>query len=122
MRLGWLRPLGRRPCRRALYQGARDGRRDYDWTGFYIGVNGGGGSSRKCWDIVKDAGPIVAPIREGCHDATGGMVGGQIGYRWQAGNWVFGLEAQGDWADLKGSNASLFFVGRTNRTRIDASA
>ena len=27
----------------------------------------------------------------------------QIGYRWQSGGWVYGLEAQGDWADLKGS-------------------
>jgi outer membrane immunogenic protein len=28
------------------------------------------------------------------------VAGGQIGYRWQNGGWVFGLEAQGDWADL----------------------
>jgi outer membrane immunogenic protein len=28
------------------------------------------------------------------------VAGGQIGYRWQTGGWVFGLEAQGDWADL----------------------
>ena len=56
---------------------------------------------------------------EGCHDATGGVAGGQIGYRWQTAAWVFGLEAQGDWADLKGSNASLLF-GRslfTNHTQ-----
>src|SRR5258705_7936889 len=43
----------------------------------------------------------VAPFREGCHDATSGVVGGQIGYRSQSAGWVFGLEAQGDWADLK---------------------
>ena len=24
----------------------------YDWSGFYIGVNGGGGTSRNCWDLV----------------------------------------------------------------------
>ena len=60
-------------------------------------------------------------FREGCHDATGGVVGGQLGYRWQAGGWVFGVEAQGDWANLKGSNASLFFApGVTNRTKVDA--
>jgi outer membrane immunogenic protein len=34
---------------------------------------------------------------------------------------VFGLEAQGNWADFSGSNASLLFGGiATNRTRIDA--
>ena len=38
------------------------------------------------------------------------MVGGQIGYRWQAANWVFGLEAQGDWANFKGSNTSLLLA------------
>ena len=38
---------------------------------------------------------------EGCHDANGGVAGGQIGYRWQSAAWVFGLEAQGDWADLQ---------------------
>jgi outer membrane immunogenic protein len=43
---------------------------------------------------------------EGCHNATGGLAGGQIGYRWQTTNWMFGVEAQGDWADLTGSNAS----------------
>jgi outer membrane immunogenic protein len=93
----------------------------YDWTGFYIGLNGGGGSARKCWDISRSDGTLVTPpFREGCHDATGGMAGGQLGYRWQMTNWVFGLEAQGDWADFRGSNPSLFFANTTNRTKIDA--
>jgi outer membrane immunogenic protein len=50
------------------------------------------------------------------------MVGGQVGYRWQATNWVFGLEAQGDWANLKGSNVSspLAFAPVVNQSRIDA--
>ena len=77
----------------------------YDWSGFYIGANGGWGSSHKCWDFTTPAGTFVAA--EGCHDATGGTVGGQIGYRWQASSWVFGLEAQGNWADFRGSNVSL---------------
>ena len=47
----------------------------YDWTGFYIGANGGWGSSRNSWDLVG-FGP------EGSHDATGGTVGAQVGYRW----------------------------------------
>src|SRR5437870_9169314 len=41
----------------------------YDWSGFYIGVNGGWGSSHKCWDLVA---PSLAIGPEGCHDATGG--------------------------------------------------
>jgi outer membrane immunogenic protein len=95
----------------------------YNWSGFYIGLNGGGGSSHKCWDINNFANLIVPSTAEGCHDATGGLVGGQIGYRWQSASWVFGLEAQGDWANLKGSNASLLtapFNIFTNNSKIDA--
>jgi outer membrane immunogenic protein len=91
----------------------------YDWSGFYIGANGGGGWSHKCWDVTSFRGPVAA-FSEGCHDATGGVVGGQIGYRWQSAGWVFGLEAQGDWADLKGSNVSLFIPAWTNNSKIDA--
>ncbi len=69
--------------------------------------------------------PMIAAIYdwsgEGCHDATGAVAGGQIGYRWQSANWVFGVEAQGDWADFKGSNTSLFFgPGTVNQSKIDA--
>jgi outer membrane immunogenic protein len=93
----------------------------YDWSGFYIGLNGGGGSSRECYTITAVAGAAVNPNSEGCHDATGGLAGGQIGYRWQSAGWVFGIEAQGDWADLKGSNSSrTAIIPYLNETKIDA--
>ena len=94
----------------------------YDWSGFYIGLNGGGGSSHKCWDInnFTRVGAVSPAVREGCHDATGGIVGGQIGYRWQAANWVFGVEAQGDWADLTGSNVSAFVPAWVNNSKVEA--
>src|SRR5436190_11836274 len=69
----------------------------YDWTGFYIGANGGWGQSHSCVDFLNAAGVAFA---QGCRDRSGGLIGGQLGYRWQASQWVFGLEAQGDWADL----------------------
>jgi outer membrane immunogenic protein len=94
----------------------------YDWSGFYIGLDGGGASSHECWTIYSEAGvPFFSPTSEGCHNATGALVGGQIGYRWQVANWVFGVEAQGDWADLKGSNANLdAIIPATNQTKVDA--
>jgi outer membrane immunogenic protein len=93
----------------------------YSWAGFYIGVNGGGASSHECYTITSSAGVPVFPNSEGCHDATGALLGGQIGYRWQVTSWVFGLEAQGDWADLKGSNSSLTaIIPYMNQTKIDA--
>src|SRR5579883_211172 len=90
----------------------------YDWSGFYIGINGGGGFSHKCWDITVNPGGPVGP--EGCHDASGGTLGGQIGYRWQMTNWVFGLEAQGNWADLRGDNVSQLVPAFRNQSRVDA--
>jgi outer membrane immunogenic protein len=93
----------------------------YNWGGFYIGLNAGGASSHECYTITSVAGAPVFPNSEGCHNATGAVVGGQIGYRWQVANWVFGLEAQGDWANLKGSNASLTaIVPYTNQTKVNA--
>ena len=96
----------------------------YDWSGFYIGANGGWGSSRNCWDLQSVTGVgFVGPISEGCHNATGGVAGGQIGYRWQTGAWVFGVEGQGDWANLRGSNLSspqALTAAVTNQTTIDA--
>ena len=78
----------------------------YDWSGFYIGANGGYATSRNCWNFESFIG---APFRadQGCHDADGATAGGQIGYRWQSAAFVFGLEAQGNWADLQGSRVSI---------------
>ena len=93
----------------------------YDWSGFYIGADGGGGRSQKCWtNTATPAGPTIPVVSEGCHSASGGLVGGQIGYRWQGANWVYGLEGQGDWANFKGSNASLFPFAAINQTKISA--
>jgi|SRR5271169_4017473 len=93
----------------------------YDWSGFYVGINGGGGFSHNCWDLTNDGNtPIIPSASEGCHDASGATVGGQIGYRWQSADWVFGVEAQGNWADFKGSNTSLALPTDQNQTRIDA--
>src|SRR5262245_58076270 len=77
----------------------------YNWSGFYIGANGGWARSRNCWDFVTAVGAVFG---DGCRDRSGGVVGGQIGYRWQTGGFVFGLEAQGDWADLRSSRVSVF--------------
>ena len=91
----------------------------YDWTGFYIGINGGWGSSHNSWTNTAVGGVPFAPLGEGSHDADGGTVGGQVGYRWQAGGWVFGLEAQGNWADFSGSNVSAAFL-LNNHTKLES--
>ena len=82
------------------------------WTGFYIGINGGG-----AWGTVdpdaRDAGPdsifaggnvpaVLAGASQNFH-ASGGLAGGQIGYLFQGGSTIVGIEASFDWTDLKGT-------------------
>jgi outer membrane immunogenic protein len=67
----------------------------YNWSGFYIGVNGGGGWGHSNWDASSD--------RIGL---SGGLVGGTAGYNWQLGSAVLGIEGDIDWANLKGTNSS----------------
>jgi outer membrane immunogenic protein len=88
----------------------------YDWSGFYIGGNAGYGSSRNCWGFVPLAGGVIP---DGCNTSSGGVVGGQIGYRWQTGPAVFGVEAQGDWASLRASRVSIFNPTLTDRAKVD---
>ena len=89
----------------------------YDWTGFYIGANGGWGQSRNCWDLVNVV--VLGTFDEGCSSRSGGLAGGQIGYRWQASQWVFGVEAQGDWADLSHTRVSLLDPTLSTRIKTD---
>lgn len=85
----------------------------YDWSGFYLGINGG-------WAETNDRRVDPAGLVLGDYDVNGGTVGGQVGYRWQTGPVVFGLEAQGNWADLNGSTANLALPGGLVRSRMDA--
>ena len=90
----------------------------YDWSGVYVGINGGWGSERRCFDSIKAAAIFIAA--DGCHNTSGAVAGGQIGYRFQTGSWVYGLEFQGDWANLSGSNVSVLNAPTVNRSRMDA--
>ena len=71
----------------------------YNWTGFYIGINGGGAWGDSKWDSV------------GSFDVSGGMVGGTVGYNWQVTQWVFGLEGDVDWANINGSTTAACAFG-----------
>ena len=87
----------------------------YDWSGGYVGVNGGWGAARRCFDLTGPT--LIGP--DGCHDTSGGFAGAQLGYRWQMGAWVVGADFQGDWADLHGSSVSLSNNANVNRSHID---
>jgi outer membrane immunogenic protein len=65
----------------------------FTWTGFYVGVNAGYGWSNNDFDAVDIAD----------EDDDGGFVGGaQVGYNYQIGSFVVGLEGDIQYADFGG--------------------
>ncbi len=46
--------------------------------------------------------------------------GGQLGYRWQTNQFVFGLEGQGDWADFSNTRVSVIDPFFSTRVKTDA--
>jgi outer membrane immunogenic protein len=72
----------------------------YGWTGMYLGLNGGYGWGRSSWSD-----PAVG-ADSGRFNTSGALLGGQLGYNWQTGRIVFGIETDIDWAPIKGSAAN----------------
>ena len=69
----------------------------FSWTGFYAGINGGYAWGQSSWSD-----PLVG-ADSGKFNTSGGLVGGQLGYNWQTGPVVLGIETDGDWMGIKGS-------------------
>lgn len=81
----------------------------YDWTGGYVGIEGGYG-----WGHSDQTDPGIAlppppppppPIADGHYSVSGGLAGGTLGYNWQNGPWVFGLEGDYSWSGIKGQSS-----------------
>jgi outer membrane immunogenic protein len=68
----------------------------YDWTGFYVGAMGGYGWSDQVRETVGGS-----TISASSNDLKGGFGGGTVGYNWQTGPAVFGLEADAAWSGIK---------------------
>jgi outer membrane immunogenic protein len=69
----------------------------FTWTGFYVGVNAGYGWNTNDDDVVI---PGVGTFEA---DDEGGFVGGgQVGYNYQIGSFVLGLETDIQYADIGG--------------------
>jgi outer membrane immunogenic protein len=72
----------------------------YNWGGIYVGINGGYGFGDSNWDFSSAVG---VPASTGNFDINGPLIGGTIGANFQSGQFVFGVEVDGDWSDIKGS-------------------
>ena len=58
-----------------------------NWSGFYLGAMGGYAQQTEATTL-------------GFGEVKGGFAGGTLGYNWQTGNLVFGIEADAAWADV----------------------
>ena len=77
----------------------------YNWTGFYIGINGGGGFGHSAWDST------------GGFNTSGGLVGGTVGYNYQFGQVVAGIEGDVDWSGINGTTNNSCPLGcKTSNT------
>src|ERR1700689_2984270 len=90
----------------------------YDWSGFYVGVFGGGGMGNHNYNNGTPNGFANYLIN---YDSTGGIAGGEVGYNAQSGNIVVGVEGDGFWSGIKGSDLSQFNNGTLPIGAIDAS-
>jgi outer membrane immunogenic protein len=112
----------------------------YNWTGFYVGLNAGGGWGSNKIDNSFTPGTCnagfcslfftalnIAIPGQFDIDPSGFIGGGQIGYNYQfASNWVAGLEADFQGANIKGdanaANAGMFILGVPNTFQVTGAA
>ena len=72
----------------------------YDWTGFYVGGHVGYGWADKSW---QDGFGLFGISQQ----ANGFLGGGQAGFNYQVGQFVFGVEGDMSWSGMKGSTNTL---------------
>ena len=76
----------------------------WSWTGFYIGINGGYGFANSGWtDPFGNA--------SGNFSVNGGMAGGTLGYNYQIGQLVLGIEGDYDWQNIRGASQNTLVCG-----------
>lgn len=75
-----------------------------NWSGAYAGVNFGYGFGKSNWDV-----PAVSPSPKGA------LAGLTLGYNYQTGTWVWGLEGDWDWSGMKGSADCLVVLTCTTK-------
>jgi outer membrane immunogenic protein len=71
------------------------------WAGFYIGLHAG-----VAWHQAHTT--LLYGATGSSATGTGFIGGGQIGYNWQNGNFVFGIEVDGSWLNAKADNTTTF--------------
>jgi len=110
-----------------------------NWTGWYIGIDGGYGWGSGDQTAGVGAPDFTPPFSTGGGmpgtvagiSIHGGVFGGHLGYNYQISNWVLGLETSAAWADISGNtqmgvtfpgSAGLFTQGYNTSVKWQATA
>jgi outer membrane immunogenic protein len=91
----------------------------YNWTGCYIGGNVGGGWSRMDTTRLFIDPAIPAYLDYGRENDSGFIGGGQVGCDFQTTNWVFGIQGEFDFGNVKGQHNILNLPGFTESNKLD---
>lgn len=67
----------------------------FSWSGLYVGINGGYGFGASDWSST---------VTSGSPKLKGALAGGTVGYNFQTGIWVWGLEGDLDASWIKGTD------------------
>jgi len=87
----------------------------YDWSGFYVGVFGGGGLGNH--NLNNANGPAGFANFTVNYESKGALGGGEAGYNWQSGNIVLGVEGDAFWSSFKGDDAAQA-LGAIDATKL----
>ena len=80
----------------------------YNWSGFYVGVNAG--STLSSVNTTDPTGVNFAPVGASIGADNTGFLGGlQLGFNFQTGNLVFGVQGDMSWTSINAGLADPFF-------------
>jgi outer membrane immunogenic protein len=92
----------------------------WTWTGFYVGVNGGAGWGTTETTLTSISAPglgaVAANFPVAQNSRSGFLGGGQIGYNYQSGWAVFGVQADIDGLDVKGTTPCIVVLSCTSKS------
>lgn len=90
----------------------------YNWNGFYVGGHIGGAWSNV--DASDPTGAIFAPAGSTIGlDGRGLLGGGQVGYNWQTGHWLLGVQGDFAWTGINVSTVDPFLATTTLSYKTD---
>jgi outer membrane immunogenic protein len=92
----------------------------YDWTGVYVGAFGGYGFGNHNVNNANGPNSPAANFTAN-YSSQGGLAGGEVGYNWQSGNYLVGVEGDLFWSGIRGNDGAQFLAGNfPGVTAIDA--